>query len=272
MGTPPDWFNDLLQAVETNPDHRWSDGDLRRRGLSPSRVRRWFQRNYDMTFQAYCRARRLGLALRQIKHGRAITNAAFDHGYESLSGFNEAFKQYLGMSPTQARTAQVVNIVRLTTPMGLMLAGATDKGVCLLEFADRRMPETQMRRLSSHLKALFVPGTNTILEQLSEELASYFAGRLSHFSLPLITPGTEFQQTVWEALRQIPHGKTSTYKAIAERIGRPTAVRAVARANGDNRVAIIIPCHRVIGSDGKLTGYGGGLWRKQQLLDLEAIH
>jgi len=152
-----------------------------------------------------------------------------------------------------------------------MLAGATDRGICLLEFADRRMLETQLRRLANHLNALFVPGSNTILEQLSEELTSYFDGRLNYFSLPLIMPGTEFQQAVWDALRQIPHGKTSTYKAIAESIGRPKAVRAVARANGDNRIAIMIPCHRVIGSNGKLTGYGGGLWRKQRLLELELI-
>jgi O-6-methylguanine DNA methyltransferase len=99
---------------------------------------------------------------------------------------------------------------------------------------------------------------------------SYFAGDLRHFSIPLVAPGTEFQRTVWDELRRIPFGETRSYADVARAIGRPSAVRAVARANGDNRMAIFIPCHRVVGSDGRLTGYGGGLWRKQHLLDLES--
>jgi len=150
-----------------------------------------------------------------------------------------------------------------------MLAGATDEGICLLEFIDRRMLETQIERLKKSLKAEFIPGNNDHFELLSKEIEAYFDGDLKEFTVPLVIPGTAFQQKVWRALQEIPYGGTRSYKEQAERIGNPQAVRAVARANGDNRISIIIPCHRVIGSDGSLTGYGGGLWRKQFLLDIE---
>jgi AraC family transcriptional regulator of adaptative response/methylated-DNA-[protein]-cysteine methyltransferase len=151
-----------------------------------------------------------------------------------------------------------------------MLVGATDDALCLLEFIDRRMLETQLKRLRDRLGAVLIPGSNRVTRAVEKDLAAYFARGLSEFSLPLETPGTEFQQTVWEALREIPYGTTASYGDVARSIGRPTAVRAVARANGDNRIAIVIPCHRVIGSDGTLTGYGGGLWRKRRLLELES--
>ena len=108
-----------------------------------------------------------------------------------------------------------------------------------------------------------------LFDELTDELESYFQGGLTEFSVPLLTPGTDFQRSVWSRLRAIPSGATRSYAEIAAEIGRPTAVRAVARANGDNRIAILIPCHRVIGSDGTLTGYGGGLWRKRRLLEIE---
>ena len=113
------------------------------------------------------------------------------------------------------------------------------------------------------------PGKSTIVERTAAEIDAYFTGELKRFTVPIIDPGTEFQRTVWTELMNIPYGSTASYKDIAHRIGRPTAMRAVARANGDNRLAIIIPCHRVIGADGSLTGYGGGLWRKKRLLDHE---
>lgn len=150
-----------------------------------------------------------------------------------------------------------------------MLVGATDEALCLLEFADRRALETQIDRIRRRLGAVLVPGETDLVRQAADELGRYFAGELRKFTVPLATPGTDFQREVWMQLRTIPYGQTRSYGEQARQIGRPTAVRAVARANGDNRIAIIIPCHRVIGSDGKLTGYGGGLWRKQRLLELE---
>jgi AraC family transcriptional regulator of adaptative response/methylated-DNA-[protein]-cysteine methyltransferase len=150
-----------------------------------------------------------------------------------------------------------------------MLAAATESTLCLLEFADRRMLELQFRRIRRHFDAFFVPGSNGVLDQLAAELESYFNGSLVRFTVPLSFPGSQFQRSVWQRLQEIPYGATISYREIAVSLGLPKAVRAVARANGDNRIAIIIPCHRVIGSDGDLTGYGGGLWRKRRLLEVE---
>ncbi len=266
---PPTWLKPLLDAIDEDPARRWTDQDIRALGVEPGRVRRWFQKHYDMTFHAYSRGRRLGLALGRIRHGSSVTAAAFDHGYDSLAGFHEAFTKLVGVAPSTARTQTQVVITRIATPLGPMIAGASDTAVCLLEFADRRMLETQLRRMTQRLQCRLTPGTNEVLDQLASELEEYFAGKRRTFASPLMAPGTEFQQTVWKALVEIPSGETESYGALARRIGRPTAVRAVARANGDNRIAILIPCHRVVGSDGKLTGYGGGLWRKQRLLEIE---
>jgi O-6-methylguanine DNA methyltransferase len=151
-----------------------------------------------------------------------------------------------------------------------MIAGATDDALYFFEFSDRRRLEKQLDRLRARLDCVLVPGGNDILERTTAEVESYFSGDVRRFTIPLVAPGTEFQRTVWDELLRIPFGETRSYADVARAIGRPSAVRAVARANGDNRMAIFIPCHRVIGSDGRLTGYGGGLWRKQHLLDLES--
>ncbi|MCI0552271.1 MAG: methylated-DNA--[protein]-cysteine S-methyltransferase [Anaerolineae bacterium] len=159
---------------------------------------------------------------------------------------------------------------RISTPLGPMLAGATEEGICLLEFIDRRMLETQIKRLSKLLNAKFVPGSFRLLDEVSHQLKEYFAGKRKEFSIPLVTPGTSFQKKVWCELQAIPYGSVRSYKEQAEVIGLPKAVRAVAKANGDNNIAIIVPCHRVVGSNGELTGYGGGLWRKEYLLKHES--
>ena len=269
-GSTPEWLRPLLAEVENDPVRRWRDADLRRLRLNPDRVRRWFLAEHTMTFHAYTRARRLGLALGRIQGGEPVTTAALDHGYDSLSGFNEAFRRLFGAAPTRTRDARRLVVRRLPTPLGAMVAAADHQGLQLLEFADRRMLETQIRRVRGRMNAVFVPGRHDVIDQTARELDEYFAGKRRHFSVPLAAEGTPFQMTVWKALRRIPYGTTVSYADLARTIGQPAAVRAVARANGDNRFAILIPCHRVIGADGKLTGYGGGLWRKQRLLELEA--
>ena len=170
------------------------------------------------------------------------------------------------------QSQDVIQTTRITAPLGAMLAGATDDGICLLEFADSDRVKKQSERLRKLLHAEVLEGTNAHLEALRIQLNEYFAGKRKLFDLRLVMPGTPFQQTAWKALRTIPYGETVSYQEEAELIGRPTAVRAVARANGDNPISIVIPCHRVIGKNGKLVGYGGGLWRKQWLLDLEREH
>ena len=268
-GDTPGWLRPLLLALEKDPTQRWRDSDLRARDLSPERVRRWFQTHHGMTFHAYSRARRLGSALGQVQGGSQVTRAAFESGYGSLSGFQEAFQRYFGASPTAVEGSSVIRVDRLATPLGPMLVGATDTDLCLLEFVDRRMLPTQVERLRRRLGAVFVPDRNDIIEQTELEIGEYFDGRRRDFTVPTVTPGTEFQEAVWSALTHIPYGQTVSYGDLAAQVGRPAAVRAVGTTNGLNALAIIVPCHRVIGGDGKLVGYGGGLWRKKRMLELE---
>jgi len=158
---------------------------------------------------------------------------------------------------------------QVPTPIGDLLAGAMEQGVCLLEFADRPRVSRLKQRLSKTIHAKFVQGENSHLSLLEEQLSQYFEGKRKLFNLPLALQGTSFQMNVWEALLHIPYGSTRSYQAQARIIGKPKAVRAVGKANGDNPVSIVIPCHRVVGKNGNLTGYGGGLWRKRFLIDLE---
>jgi AraC family transcriptional regulator of adaptative response/methylated-DNA-[protein]-cysteine methyltransferase len=268
-GEVPDWLKSLFDEVNSNPGIRLTDYDLRKRGVEPHRVRRWFKQHHGITFQAYLRTLRIGNAYGRIQFGDKVIEAAFESGYESLSGFNESFKKTIGTSPGKSQNSNVVTVTRILTPLGPMLAGATNDGVCLLEFVDRRMLETQIKRLRKMLKAEFVPGNNKYFSILNNQMREYFTGTRIEFEVPLILKGTFFQEKVWKELLTIPYGVTRSYQEQAEHVGNSKAVRAVAKANGDNRIAIIVPCHRVIGKDGKLTGYGGGLWRKQYLLDHE---
>jgi AraC family transcriptional regulator of adaptative response/methylated-DNA-[protein]-cysteine methyltransferase len=268
-GAAPAWLRPLLDRVDAEPRRRWRDRDLRALGFNPERVRRWFQRAHGMSFHGYSRSRRLGEALGRIQQGEAVTRAAFASGFDSLSGFGEAFGKLAEGTPTARRDAPIVRLTRIHTPFGPMVAGATDGALCLLEFADRRMLPTQLDRVARRLDAVLMPGASDLLDAAAGELSEYFAGARRAFSVPLLTAGTAFQERVWEELRRVPFGETISYAELARRIGRASAVRAVARANGDNRLAILIPCHRVIGAHGALTGYGGGLWRKQRLLEIE---
>lgn len=269
LGETPDWVTSILQEVSKKTDLRFKDEQLRERGIDPTKLRRWFKRHHGITFQAYLRAMRLNQAIGQIQQNNSVTNVAFDIGYESLSGFNDAFKKLTGLSPVQSKKTTLITVSRILTPLGPMVAGVNDSGVCLLEFSDRRMLETQFKRLIKLKNAVFAPGEHPIMSQLELQLNEYFMANRKSFDIPLDADGTEFQQQVWQELINIPFGKTRSYQAQATAIGRPTATRAVAKANGDNRIAIIIPCHRVVGKNGSLTGYGGGLWRKQRLLELE---
>ncbi len=265
----PDWVAALLGRVEEVPTERITEKDLRAMDLDPATVRRHFLRHYGMTFQAYTRGRRLAHAFHAIRAGTSIDEAALASGYESLSGFRDAFGQTLGCTPGDCLETGCVLLSWVPSPLGPMIAGATDDGVCLLEFTDRRMLEGQLATVRRHFPGPILPGTNPHLERLQIELDGYFAGALRTFSSPLVYPGTAFQVRVWEALRAIPYGQRWSYRDIANAVGDPNAVRAVGRTNGLNRIAILIPCHRVVNANGKLGGYGGGLRRKQYLLELE---
>jgi len=163
----------------------------------------------------------------------------------------------------------MITLTRIETELGIMIAGAVDDGICLLEFSDRRMLNTEYKDLEKYLKTTIIEGENRHFITIRKELEEYFEGSRKEFSVPLVTPGSAFQQAVWKELMKIPYGTTRSYNQQSVALGKPESIRAVANANGMNRISIIIPCHRVIGSDGHLTGYGGGLKRKKWLLDHE---
>ncbi|RDC61738.1 bifunctional transcriptional activator/DNA repair enzyme AdaA [Adhaeribacter pallidiroseus] len=269
LGESPAYVKVILQAIHADPSQKLKDWDLVQRGIEPNTIRRWFLKNHGLTFQAYQRLFRINSAFKKIQNGEKVTATAFDVGYDSLSGFSDSFKTIFGVAPTHSKKKQVIDIIRLETPLGTMLAGAVPEGVCLLEFTDRKMLETELKQLSKLLNATIIQGANAHFSLLQEELTAYFAGKQQSFTVPLVTPGTKFQQTVWQELQNIPYGTTRSYKQQAMALQVPQAVRAVAHANGMNRISILIPCHRVIGENGNLTGYGGGLWRKQWLINLE---
>lgn len=268
-GRPPAWVERLLEQIERTPDRRLTDADLRGQKIDPARARRHFLRHYGVTFQAYCRARRLGAAFDQIRNGGKLDDVILRNGYESHSGFRDAFAKTFGKPPGQSAQTDCILLTWLESPVGPLIAGATKDGVCLLEFTERRMLPAQFETLRKRFGCALIPGQNQHLQRLKDELARYFAGTLKKFTVPLVYPGSPFERRVWDELRQIAYGETCSYEDVARRIGSPGAQRAVGRANGLNRIAIVIPCHRVVNKDGKLGGYGGGLWRKQFLLDLE---
>ena len=269
LAETPGYIQSLIGELHKNPYSRIKDSDLVERGLEPNHIRRWFKTHHQMTFQAYQRMLRINLAYQKIESGKSVLDSALESGYDSLSGFNESYRAIFGEPPTSPGKKDLIHITRFSTEIGPMFAGASSQGICLLEFTDRRMLETEFRDLRKRLNAVILPGENPHLKQVERELEEYFQGKRKEFSVPLHTPGTEFQQSVWNGLKKIPYGQTRSYKEQAINLGKTKAVRAVASANGHNRVAIIIPCHRVIGSDGKLVGYGGGLHRKKWLLDHE---
>ena len=194
-----------------------------------------------------------------------------DTDTEQISAFNAALKTLLQTKPTKPVTGEPLYFNILQTPLGPMLAMAERRGLVMLEFLDRPILLREVEELRSRYGYLIGAGEHAHLLQISEELRRYFAGSLTRFEVPLHTPGSIFQNQVWEALRQVPYGTTCTYGEIALLLGKPGASRAVGLANGSNRMSIVLPCHRVIGADGSLTGYGGGKARKEFLLRLERV-
>ncbi|MCP4433414.1 MAG: methylated-DNA--[protein]-cysteine S-methyltransferase [Gammaproteobacteria bacterium] len=268
-GEIPDWLNALFNDIHASPQESYKDEDLQARGIDATRVRRWFKKAHGMTFHAYLKALRINRAFEKMKHAQDVTSTAMDSGYESFSGFHSAFRNVTGLSPSQSKDQPLITLSQFATPLGPMYAGASETGLCFLEFVDRKMIDAQIEQLQKQMKARFVTGKSDLLDQVEQQLNQYFDGERSEFDLPLDIHGTDFQQQAWHALLKIPYGETRSYQQQADRIGKPKAVRAIASANAKNHIAIVIPCHRVIAKDGGLAGFGGGIWRKKFLLDLE---
>lgn len=268
-GTPPEWVAGLMDRVQAAPDTPLKAGDLRAMGITPERARRWFQQHYGMTFATWCRGQRLSRSFTQIRSGTPLDDVILGHGYESHSGFREAFQRTFGSAPGRARGGNCLYVSLLETPLGPMLAAATPEAICQLEFADRRGLERSYAEMRKRFNLPVIPGDTDVLSQLRAELAEFFQGQRREFTVPIAVRGTPFQERVWRELQRIPYGQTASYEEIARRVKDLKAVRAVARANGTNRIYLIIPCHRVIAKDGSLSGYGGGVWRKRLLLEIE---
>lgn len=268
-GAVPEWMGRLLDHIEKDPTQRLPDKSLRSIGVDPVTARRYFLHHFGMTFQSYCRGRRLGEAFRKLQRGTPLDTIALDHGYESLSGFRDAFSKAFGKPPRQANGECAV-VSWVESPVSPLLMAATEAGLCALEFVGREDLHGQMDSLRKSLDMPVVPGSHPLLSRAEKELKEYFAGQRRDFTIPLAPSGTPFQRAVWNQLTNIPYAETWSYEQLASAVKKtPTACRAVGQANGRNKIVIMIPCHRVVNKDGSLGGYGGGLWRKRFLLELE---
>ena len=259
----------LLAELDRDPGKVWSEDGLAAMGLEPSTVRRAFRRSIGMTFLDLARLRRTTRGLSRIEGGGSVIDAQLDAGFESGSGFRAAVVKLVGDSPASLKGRDLLKADWIDTPIGSMLAVADGHALHLLEFLDRRALPGELLRLRTASRSAITFGRSAPIDQIETELGAYFEGRSARFLTPLARHGSAFARTVWDALSALPPGVTRSYADIAAAIGRASAVRAVAAANGANQVAIAIPCHRAIGADGLLTGYGGGLWRKRWLIEHE---
>lgn len=259
----------LLAAFDEAPGKRWGEADVAALGLDSSTVRRAFRRQFGMTFLDYARLSRLRDGFETLSVGGRVIDAQLDAGFSSPSEFRDAFARLLGAAPGDFRGDALLLADWIETPVGPMIAVADRHALHLLEFLDRKALPAELRRLRDKAKARIGIGRPAPISQVAAELGAFFAAERSAFSVPIATGGSAFARSVWQELHRIPAGETRSYAALARAVGRPDATRAVARANGANRLAIVFPCHRVIGADGSLTGYGGGLRRKQWLIELK---
>ena len=258
----------LITLIEADTQRRWSEAELKDKGIDPSTARRQFRARFGLTFTQYARQRRLGLAAKDLDTGAAVIDAQINAGYESASGFRAAHQSAFGAAPNAGSLPLYIDWI--DTALGPMIAICDDKNLYLLEFIVRKNLGKYVTRMSTKTGRTIIIGRTAITDQIQSELSAYFEGALTAFKTPLIMTGTDFQKTVWRALCAIPYGQTRSYGALAKSIGNAKAFRAVATSNANNGLALIVPCHRVINTGGGLGGYAGGLAKKQWLLDLEA--
>lgn len=261
----------LVDELERDPSAGWSEQRLVEMGFDPSTVRRRFRHQFGITFLEMARLRRVRAGVTTLTRGDKVIEAQLDAGFESASGFRSALAKHLNIAPSALTRATPLRASWIDTPVGAMIAASDDAALFVLEFYDCKDLPRELSRLQKEHGPISI-GQSSVGEQIAQELDDYFAGRLQHFKTPVAGLGSDFTQSVWRELQAIPYGATQSYGELARRIGNAKASRAVARANGSNPIAVVVPCHRVIAADGSLSGYAGGRWRKRWLLDHERQH
>jgi AraC family transcriptional regulator, regulatory protein of adaptative response / methylated-DNA-[protein]-cysteine methyltransferase len=240
-------------------------------GLSPYHFHRIFKHSLGVTPKAYAMAHRTKRVRARLGESVTVTEAIFDAGFNSNGRFYANSSEVLGMTPSDFRAGGSGKEIRFAIAqcsLGRILVAASKKGICAILFGDDR--ESLLDELKHQFPRARLIGDDKDFEQLTAKVVAFVENPAKGLDLPLDVQGTAFQHRVWDALRRIPVGSTASYAEIAKEIGAPKAVRAVARACATNRIAVAIPCHRVVRSDGALSGYRGGVERKRALLDKEA--
>lgn len=260
----------LINQINSNPHKKWSDKDLK--NLNSSTIRRQFKKQFGMTFIKYVRSKQIAYAEDRIKNGVKAIDIQINSGFNSPNGFRSAFSKLIGNKPTKVGNKLILKSKWINTPLGKMFAVSDEKNLYLLEFHDRKNLQLQIDKLNEQLNSIVLPGNTEVLDSIEKEIDLYFQGKLKVFTTPYILIGTNFRTKVWNQLSQISYSETISYNELALRVNLPSGFRAVANANASNRLAIIIPCHRVINKNGKLGGYAGGLSRKEWLINMESKH
>lgn len=240
-------------------------------GLSSFHAHRLFKRHTGVTPRAYAAAQRGERVRRELREGGTVTRAIYDAGYGSSGRFYEEATERLGMTPSQFKTGGDTAQIRFALAqcsLGSILVAATEQGVCAIALGDE--PEPLLQELQQQFPRANLVGADAAFESLVAQVIGLVERPTAGSSLPLDIRGTAFQEQVWQALTRIPPGTTVTYAQLAQSLGKPNAVRAVASACAANRLAVAVPCHRVVRADGSLSGYRWGVERKRQLLEREA--
>jgi AraC family transcriptional regulator, regulatory protein of adaptative response / methylated-DNA-[protein]-cysteine methyltransferase len=262
---------EACRLIETADETPMLDDLAEAVGLSPYHFHRVFKAALGITPKAYATAHRHNRVREELGKSPTVTQAIYGAGFNSNGRFYATSSEVLGMTPSQFRAGGAHADIRFSignSSLGLVLVAASDKGVCAIFFGDD--PDHLTRDLKRQFPRAKLVGGDAAFEALTAQAIALVEDPRGGIDLPLDIRGTAFQHRVWQALRRIPVGSTASYAAIAKSIGAPKAVRAVARACATNPIAVAIPCHRVIGSDGSLTGYRGGIARKRALLAKEA--
>jgi AraC family transcriptional regulator of adaptative response/methylated-DNA-[protein]-cysteine methyltransferase len=264
------WVAEACREIETAEVEPTLDALAQRAGLSPFHFHRMFKAATGLTPKAYARAHRSGRMRAALKASGSVTEAIYEAGFNAPSRFYADIAHALGMSPRTFRKGGVAEVIRFAvgqSRLGALLVARSEKGVCAVFLGDE--PEGLVRDLQDTFPKAELVGGDAAFEETMARVAGLIEAPQTALDLPLDIRGTLFQQKVWAALQALPAGTRVSYSDLAERVGLPAAVRAVASACAANKIAVAIPCHRVVRTDGSLSGYRWGVERKAALLDAE---